>query len=36
MTPRNSAGAPLLKPASFKARFWERFANGYAGGAIGD
>ena len=36
MTPRNPAGAPLLKPASFKARFWDRMASGYAGGTIGD
>ena len=25
-----------MSSASFKARFWDRFANGYAGGAIGD
>lgn len=36
LTPRDDAGAPLPKPASFKARFWDRFALGYAGGAIGD
>ncbi len=36
MTPRNPAGAPLLKSASFKARFWDRMASGYAGGTIGD
>lgn len=35
-SPRDDAGAPLPKPASFKARFWDRFALGYAGGAIGD
>ena len=36
MTPRNPGGAPLLKSASFKARFWDRMASGYAGGTIGD
>ena len=36
VTSRSSASPPPLKAATFKARFWDRFALGYAGGAIGD
>ncbi len=36
LTPRNAASAASPRPNSFKARFWDRFALGYAGGAIGD
>ena len=34
VTSRSSASPPPLKAATFKARFWDRFALGYAGGAI--
>lgn len=36
LTPRSAASAAPPMHESFKARFWDRFALGYAGGAIGD